>query len=236
MERRVLALRRELRQGDLGFVGAQAIQDVLRAERPDRRLPSLRTIGRILKRHGALDAVRRVRRMSPPAGWYLPDVAAGQAELDAFDVIEDLPLEGGPRLDALTTRALGVGVRRGVSPRCAPAGSVSGWKRTGDATAARPTPSSTTTRVSKERTPIRTCWDKSSGCAFRWASRRCLLPRANTDRKTSTKVSIICGSKKSGSVSTMPTRRPSKPAATASWRLTSNDERRGRIAHHPKAG
>lgn len=106
MERRVLALRRELRQGDLGFVGAQAIQDVLRAERPDRRLPSLRTIGRILKRHGALDAVRRVRRMSPPAGWYLPDVAAGQAELDAFDVIEDLPLEGGPRLDALTTRAL----------------------------------------------------------------------------------------------------------------------------------
>lgn len=106
VQRRVLALRRELRQGDLGFVGAQAIQDALRAERPDRRLPSLRTIGRILKRHGALDAVRRVRRSAPPAGWYLPDVAAGQAELDAFDVIEDLPLEGGPRLDALTTRAL----------------------------------------------------------------------------------------------------------------------------------
>jgi len=30
----------------------------------------------------------------------------GTAELDAFDVIEDLPLEGGPRLDVLTTRAL----------------------------------------------------------------------------------------------------------------------------------
>ncbi len=106
VQRRVLALRRELRQSDLGFVGAQAIQDALRTECPHRRLPSLRTIGRILKRHGALDAVRRVRRSAPPAGWYLPEVAAGTAELDAFDVIEDLPLEGGPRLDVLTTRAL----------------------------------------------------------------------------------------------------------------------------------
>lgn len=106
VQRRVLALRRELRQGDLGFVGAQAIRDALWAERPHGPLPSLRTIGRILKRHGALDAVRRVRRSAPPAGWYLPDVAAAQKELDAFDVIEDLPLEGGPRLDVLTTRSL----------------------------------------------------------------------------------------------------------------------------------
>ena len=106
VERRVLALRRELRQGDLGFVGAQAIHDELVAERRHGRLPGLRTIGRILQRHGALDAVRRVRRSAPPPGWYLPDVAAGRAELDAFDVIEDLPLEGGPRLDVLTTRAL----------------------------------------------------------------------------------------------------------------------------------
>lgn len=106
IQRRLLALRRELRQGDLGFVGAQAIQDALRSGRPGGKLPSLRTIGRILKRHGALDAVRRVRRSAPPAGWYLPDVAAGDAELDAFDVIEDLPLEAGPRLDVFTTRAL----------------------------------------------------------------------------------------------------------------------------------
>jgi hypothetical protein len=106
LQRRILALRRELAQGDLGFVGAQAIHDALRSERPKGQRPSLRTIGRILKAHGALDAVRRVRRSSPPAGWYLPDVAAGTAELDAFDVIEDLPLEAGPRLDVLTTRAL----------------------------------------------------------------------------------------------------------------------------------
>ena len=107
LQRRVLSLRQELRQGDLGFIGAQSIHDALRAGRPKARLPSLRTIGRILKAHGALDGVRRVRRSSPPAGWYLPEVAAGTAELDAFDVIEDLPLEAGSRLDVLTTRALG---------------------------------------------------------------------------------------------------------------------------------
>lgn len=106
VQRRILGLRQELLRGDLGFIGAQAIADALRAERPKTKLPSVRTIGRILKRQGALDAVRRVRRSAPPPGWYLPEVAAGRAELDAFDVIEDLPLEAGPRLDVLTTRAL----------------------------------------------------------------------------------------------------------------------------------
>jgi hypothetical protein len=106
LQRRILSLHHQLRQGDLGFVGAQAMEDALVAALPKGKLPSLRTIRRILKRHGALDAVRRVRRSAPPAGWYLPEVASGDAELDAFDVIEDLPLEAGPRLDVLTTRAL----------------------------------------------------------------------------------------------------------------------------------
>ena len=68
LQRRVLSLRQELRQGDLGFVGAQAIQDALHVDRPKAKLPSLRTIGRILQAHGALDGVRRVRRAAPPAG------------------------------------------------------------------------------------------------------------------------------------------------------------------------
>ena len=106
VQRRIVALRQEPRHSALGFIGAQAIYDALRTERPTTSPPSLRTIGRILKAHGALDAVRRVRRPAPPPGWYLPAVAAGRAELDAFDVIEDLPLEAGPRLDVLTTRAL----------------------------------------------------------------------------------------------------------------------------------
>src|SRR4051794_38870011 len=44
----------ELRQdSDLGFYGAEAIRDAL-AEREVQPLPSLRTIGRILDRRGAL--------------------------------------------------------------------------------------------------------------------------------------------------------------------------------------
>ena len=68
LQRRILALRQELRQGDWGFVGAQAMADALVTARPKGKLPSLRTIGRVLKRQGALDAVRRVRRSAPPAG------------------------------------------------------------------------------------------------------------------------------------------------------------------------
>ena len=63
LQRRILALRRELGQGDLGFVGAQAVHEALLCERPKGKRPSLRTIGRILKTHGALDAVRRGRRL-----------------------------------------------------------------------------------------------------------------------------------------------------------------------------
>jgi hypothetical protein len=106
LERRIVALRHQLRRGALGFIGAQAIHDALRGRRSATPPPSVRTIGRILRRHGLLDGVRRVRRAAPPPGWYLPAVAARRAELDAFDVIEDLPLEAGPRLDVLTTRAL----------------------------------------------------------------------------------------------------------------------------------
>ena len=106
LQRRILSLRQEWRRGDRGFIGAQAIHDALRTGSPTGQLPSRRPLGRILKAHGALEGVRRVRRTSPPAGWYWPDVAAGTSELDAFEVIEDLPLEAGPRLDVLTTRAL----------------------------------------------------------------------------------------------------------------------------------
>lgn len=65
-------------------------------------MPSVRTIGRILERSGVLDGRRRIRRPAPPPGWYLPDVAAREAELDAFDVIVGLRLRGGIALDVLT--------------------------------------------------------------------------------------------------------------------------------------
>ncbi len=97
----VLMLRRELREtSDLGEYGAAAIYREMRA-RHDRSVPAVRTIGRILDRHGALDGRRRIRRPPPPRGWYLPEVAAGQAELDSFDIVEGLVIKGGTDVEVL---------------------------------------------------------------------------------------------------------------------------------------
>ncbi|SRR5712691_4046719 len=75
----------------LGEYGAQAIRREL-AVRGPAGVPSVRTIGRILERRGALDGGRRIRRPPPPPGWYLPEVAAGRAELDSFDMPVDEPV------------------------------------------------------------------------------------------------------------------------------------------------
>jgi hypothetical protein len=56
-------------------------------------LPGIRTINRILKRHGCFGSQRRIR-YTPPRGWYLPEVVTGFTELDSFDYVEDLRLEG----------------------------------------------------------------------------------------------------------------------------------------------
>lgn len=101
LEEQVLRLRRQLRQdSDLGAYGADAIQQALR----DQGLPnppSIRTIHRILQRRGALDRRHRVRRPPPPRGWYLPDLAQGRAELDSFDIVEGLVIQGGPQVEVL---------------------------------------------------------------------------------------------------------------------------------------
>jgi hypothetical protein len=105
-ERRVLATRKRLKeQSVLGEFGAPAIHHAMRA-RTTAVLPSVATIGRILQRHGATDAGARVRRPAPPKGWYLPPIAAGQAELDSFDAIEDLKFEHGPLFSVLTATSL----------------------------------------------------------------------------------------------------------------------------------
>ncbi len=102
----VLGLRRELKEtSDLGEYGARAIHRELVA-RGHALVPSVRTIGRILERRGALDAGRRIRRPPPPPGWYLPEVAGDRAELDSFDTVEGLALEGGIRLEVLTVVSL----------------------------------------------------------------------------------------------------------------------------------
>lgn len=97
----VLKLRRELAVlSDLGEFGAQAIHATL-LESELTSVPSIRTIGRILRRNGALDGNQRVRRPAPSPGWYLPELAAGRAELDSFDTVVGLLLRGGLDVDVL---------------------------------------------------------------------------------------------------------------------------------------
>jgi hypothetical protein len=101
LEDLVVTLRRELKATSaLGEYGAATIHWELQ-RRQVRPLPSLRTIGRILERHGALDGRRRVRRPAPPRGWYLPRVAARRAELDSFDIVEGLVIRGGTNVEVL---------------------------------------------------------------------------------------------------------------------------------------
>ncbi len=106
IEAAIVALRRSLAlESDLGFVGARAIAAALR-ERVPLETPSLRTISRVLVRHGLLDAKKRVRRPAPPSGWHLPAVAVRAADVDTFDCIEDLPIEGVGLGHVLTTKSL----------------------------------------------------------------------------------------------------------------------------------
>jgi len=98
----ILDLRVELKQESaLGEFGAPAIQLELKA-RKTSPVPSIATISRILERRGALDGQRRLRRPPPPRGWYLPEVAAGRAELDSFDVVEGLVIQGGLPVEVFT--------------------------------------------------------------------------------------------------------------------------------------
>ena len=97
----ILTVRRELKeQSALGEFGADAIHWELTWRRR-RNIPSVRTIGRILDRRGALDGRKRTRRPAPPPGWYLPKLARRRAELDSFDIVEGLVIQGGYGVEVL---------------------------------------------------------------------------------------------------------------------------------------
>ena len=107
LEQRILSVRSALREKSvLGEYGPDAIRLALQQGRALDPVPARATIHRVLARHGALDGVHRQRRPAPPKGWYLPDLACGQAELDSFDFIEDLKIAGGPLVDVLTGTSL----------------------------------------------------------------------------------------------------------------------------------
>ena len=113
----VLRLRVELASfSDLGEFGADAIHATM-IERELTSVPSIRTIGRILRRNGALDGNQRIRRSAPRPGWYLPELSAGRAELDSFDTVVGLLLRGGLDVDVLN----GISIHGGL---------ISSWPRT----------------------------------------------------------------------------------------------------------
>ena len=104
VEQKICVLRKQLESsGALGFSGAQSIHEALQGSQDK---PSVRTIGRILRRRGFLDKPRRIRSAAPPAGWYLPELAGRSVDLDCFDVIEDLRMEGFGLLQVFTARTL----------------------------------------------------------------------------------------------------------------------------------
>ncbi|MGN6370567.1 MAG: hypothetical protein ACTHN5_20130 [Phycisphaerae bacterium] len=106
IERLVLAIRRQLKdKSTLGEHGALAIRQVL-LERGITPCPNVRTIGRILQRHGAIDARRRIRRPPPAKGWFLPEVAAFKAEVDSVDTVTDLVIKGGHNVTVLNCISL----------------------------------------------------------------------------------------------------------------------------------
>lgn len=117
VEDRVLAARRYLRDRTaLGEWGAVAIHGHL--IHAFGEAPSVRTIGRILERRGALDGSARIRRPPPKPGWYLKDVRERQAELDSFDTVMGLVIANGPEVEVLN----GVSLHGGV---------VASWPTTG---------------------------------------------------------------------------------------------------------
>ncbi len=132
----VLEVRQHLKDvSALGECGAVAIHVEL-LNRAHPAVPSLRTIGRILDRRGALDGRRRVRRPPPPLGWYLPAVERGQAEVDSFDIIEGLAIRRGPHVEILNAISLHGGLMQSwamplVSARAAVEALLEHWRAVG---------------------------------------------------------------------------------------------------------
>jgi hypothetical protein len=74
--------------------------------------------------------------MPPPRGWYLPDLATKDVELDSFDTIEGLAIRGGPHLTILTGISLHGGLAaawpaRSVSAKSTLHALVEHWREAG---------------------------------------------------------------------------------------------------------
>jgi transposase len=103
--RRILQLRATLKKHSaLGEYGAAAIARQLHLEKLSP-VPAVRSIARILSAHGLVESARR-RQPPPPPGWYLPALREGGAELDSFDFVEGLALQGGRQVEVFNAISL----------------------------------------------------------------------------------------------------------------------------------
>lgn len=132
----VLRLRRDLKEtSDLGEYGAVAIHRELR-QRGHLPGPSVRTIGRVLERRGALDARRRRRWPAPPPGWYLPAVVRRAVESTASTSWSGWSFAGARTSKSSTpSRSMGAWPppgRAAISPRASRwSGSFEHWRSVG---------------------------------------------------------------------------------------------------------
>src|SRR6266853_1096097 len=114
---RILGLRSALKtRSALGEYGAAAIARELHREKLSP-VPAVRSIARILSTHGLVEPPRR-RPPPPPPGWYLPALRDGGAELDSFDFVEGLAIQGGAQVEVFNAISL-YGSLAASSQRCA---------------------------------------------------------------------------------------------------------------------
>src|SRR5262249_23603097 len=113
LEELVVKVRSDLAQGDLGAIGAAPIRQAL-VDQGVAKVPSVRTINRILGRRGALDGTTRTRRPPPPAAWYLPRVPVRKGDLDSLELVEGLVIKDGPQIEVLN----GVSLHGGLVFSC----------------------------------------------------------------------------------------------------------------------
>lgn len=92
-------------QSDLGEYGAEAVHEEL-LKQGHENIPSIRTINRIFARRNVLERRGRRRSSSPPKGWYLPDVARGESEIDQVDLVEGLKIKNGPLVEVMNVISL----------------------------------------------------------------------------------------------------------------------------------
>jgi hypothetical protein len=119
----------------LGEHGALAIRQVL-LDRGTTPCPCVRTIGRILERHGAVDARRRVRRPPPAKGWFLPLVGSCKVEVDSIDTVTDLVIKGGAPVTVLNCISLHGGLaqswpERKITAKIVVASLLTHWRQCG---------------------------------------------------------------------------------------------------------